>query len=186
MFVFGFRQRIILVTNKFPKMKSPKFNFTKYLRKFKRRQRKHCYWWDWDSGGCFAFAELFQKVFGGECYGIGFLFEGDEEDFVTEHAIVLYEGYLFDAKGLVNINEWIAKDTQFIKHKDEEFVSWFSDDYFSDEERIEIEDILRGLKREFNVYIKALKEFDKGEKIGIKYGQSKSLLTSLVVPEKVS
>lgn len=155
----------------------PKFNFAKHLEKFKRRLRKEWLAWDWDAGGCFAFAEIFQKVFGGEQYGAFLIVAPD--DLVAEHAMILYEGYLFDAKGLVKIRDWIFGDLRCIKHKDAEGVSWFEDDFFSDEEYLEIEKILRGLKKEFFVYIKELKKFDKDGKIGIKYGQTKSLLASL-------
>lgn len=156
-------------------MNIPKFSFTKYLRKLKREIFKQDWpGWDWDAGGCFAFAENFQKVFGGERFGI--CMELDEGDFITQHAMVWYEGYLFDAKGLVNTKKWMKGDICSIRHKDDENIVWFEDQFFDDRQNSEIEAILRGLKREFLVYISKLKKFDKDGIVKVQLGQPETLL----------
>ena len=61
--------------------------------------------WNWTSGGCFAFASAFVKVFGGKEFGIC-VFEEDSNDYPVHHAIVKYHGKFYDSKGEVDMKYW--------------------------------------------------------------------------------
>jgi hypothetical protein len=92
--------------------------------------------WTWTHGGCFAFASAFQAAFGGELFGVcrrqtwndG---HGEESDYPVDHALVSYNGKLYDFDGVFDPSA-IGED-QVIKAKSDPDVSWFEDDFFDDE-----------------------------------------------------
>ena len=91
--------------------------------------------WSWTRGGCFAFAEAFQKAFGGELYGVcgketwddG---DGEQFDYPVDHAIVLFGGKFYDYEGEFDPTKILKRHT--IRAKCDDHVSWFVDDFFDD------------------------------------------------------
>lgn len=86
--------------------------------------------WTWTTGGCFAFAEAFHAAFGGEFYGLCRVEEG-VEDFAVDHALVMLDDVLYDHDGPFDTSK--IRTDQVIKHRDEDYVFWFEDDFFHDE-----------------------------------------------------
>lgn len=88
--------------------------------------------WTWVTGGCFAFAEAFQKAFGGEFYGVCRISEEDGvPDLAVDHALVMLDGVLYDHEGPYDLAA--IKSDQVLKHRDDDYVCWFEDDFFDDE-----------------------------------------------------
>lgn len=91
--------------------------------------------WSWTTGGCFAFADAFQRAFGGELYGVcrpeqHGPDDDPEVDYPVDHAIVLLGGKFYDYEGEFDPSG--IKPNQVIKSKADDFVCWFVDDFFDD------------------------------------------------------
>lgn len=87
--------------------------------------------WTWTTGGCFAFASAFQAAFGGEFYGVCRIWEEDGNiDYPVDHALVLLDGVYYDHDGEFEVSK--IGFTQVIKHKDDDLVCWFEDEFFDD------------------------------------------------------
>jgi hypothetical protein len=101
--------------------------------------------WTWTHGGCFAFASAFQAAFGGELFGVcrrqtwndG---HGEESDYPVDHALVSYNGKLYDFDGVFDPST--IREDQTIKAKSDPGVSWFEDDFFDDESWKRLHDIM--------------------------------------------
>lgn len=112
--------------------------------------------WSWVSGGCFAFAEVFQSVFGGELYGICTeVTESGETDYPVEHALVKLNGAFYDFNGVADIDAQISEIKQWklkqgvdlpvsLKSRDDDYVFWFEDEYLDDEEMKFLKSVLAG------------------------------------------
>lgn len=88
--------------------------------------------WTWTTGGCFAFAEAFQAAFGGEFYGVCRVSEeAGDPDLPVDHALVMLDGVLYDHDGVFDPAG--IKANQTIRHRDDDYVCWFEDDFFDDE-----------------------------------------------------
>lgn len=94
--------------------------------------------WTWTTGGCFAFAEAFHAAFGGEFYGVCRV--TDDEDLPVDHALVKLGSVYYDHDGPFDVSK-IAAD-QVVRHRDDDYVCWFEDDFFDDEGWAEIHAVL--------------------------------------------
>ena len=89
--------------------------------------------WSWTTGGCFAFAEAFQKAFGGQLYGVCRIYtENGETDYPVDHALVKLNGQFYDYNGIYNRKT--VKKNQVIKAASEDGVGWFEDDFLDDKQ----------------------------------------------------
>jgi hypothetical protein len=59
-------------------------------------------------GGCFGFARVLKKVFGGEAYVVA-SFDKGSNDWPVEHALVKIKGHLYDSTGLIDEKQALAK-----------------------------------------------------------------------------
>lgn len=98
--------------------------------------------WTWTTGGCFAFAEAFQEAFGGDFYGICRIGEDDDDpDLPVDHALVMLDGVLYDHDGPYDPTKIMSN--QVIRHRDDDYVFWFEDDFLDDEEFALLKEVLR-------------------------------------------
>lgn len=98
--------------------------------------------WTWTTGGCFAFAEAFQEAFGGEFYGVCRVSEEDDDpDLPVDHALVLHDGIFYDHDG--SFDPLKILDNQVIRHRDDDYVFWFEDDFFDDDQFEVLKAVLR-------------------------------------------
>lgn len=98
--------------------------------------------WTWTAGGCFAFAEAFQAAFGGDFHGVCRVCTDDGfTDYPVDHALVMLDGILYDHDGPYDIGR--LQPDQVIRHRDDDYVCWFEDDFFDDDQFEEIHSILR-------------------------------------------
>lgn len=89
--------------------------------------------WTWTTGGCFAFAEAFQEAFGGEYYGVCRVMDDDGvPDLPVDHALVLLDGVYYDHNGPFDPAR--IANNQVIRHRDDDYVCWFEDDFLDDEQ----------------------------------------------------
>jgi hypothetical protein len=107
--------------------------------------------WSWTNGGCFAFAEAFHEVFGGEPWGICSEFEEEGDfDYPVEHAMVKVGNQFFDFNGVVDFEEYaqrLAASTGRkirLKAASEAGVFWFEDEYLDDEDMVFLRKVLSG------------------------------------------
>jgi hypothetical protein len=111
------------------------------LHPFEVEMRRHNEAWSWTSGGCFAFASAFQAAFGGEFYGVCRIWEEDGEiDFPVDHALVLLDGVYYDHSGAFDVTKLLP--SQVVKHRDDDLVCWFEDDFFDERQLQEINAVL--------------------------------------------
>lgn len=74
--------------------------------------------WNWDRGGCFAFAEAYVLLFGGSLYGIC-RFDRSSNDYPVDHAIVRLSASLYiDACGEVSLMD-LGGDKHLLSRDDE-------------------------------------------------------------------
>lgn len=119
------------------------------LRPFKIEMQQRNEAWTWTSGGCFAFASAFQAAFGGEFYGVCRVWEEDGEiDYPVDHALVLLNGVYYDHSGPFDVTKILP--AQVIKHREDDLVGWFEDDFFDDRQWKEIHAILQDCSLEMN------------------------------------
>lgn len=106
----------------------------------------------WNEGGCFAFAEVLAKSFGGKLWGICSR-QTDEDgatDFPVEHAIVKIAGRFYDYRGLLDVELEMrtmeAKNGRklFLKPASNPSVFWFEDEFLDDDDFAKLANILSG------------------------------------------
>ena len=63
----------------------------------------------WATGGCFAFAEALQSIYGGTrwgAYSIGENYDEDEDDWDHEHEVVEINGTFYDYHGVFELEKY--------------------------------------------------------------------------------
>lgn len=96
----------------------------------KELQRQNGTSWTWVSGGCFAFAEQFAKVFGGKRRGIAKM-DKSSGDYPVDHAVVELSGVLYDFNGRYTKP---LKKGETVVDKDAEGTYWFEDEFLDDKQ----------------------------------------------------
>lgn len=103
--------------------------------------------WTWTKGGCFAFAEAFQKAFGGVLYGVC-EYDPDGKDWPVNHAVVRLHDHFFDFEGPHDEAELLRqykskrKTKNAVLPNNNENVFWFEDDFLNDEQWTKLHEIL--------------------------------------------
>lgn len=103
--------------------------------------------WTWTEGGCFAFAEIFHEVYGGEFWGVCSDPDG-EDDYAVEHAMVKVNGLFYDFTGVVDVEKYMKKlskeNGRELKLLPRHEAFWFEDEYLDDDDLEYLRDVLTG------------------------------------------
>ena len=90
---------------------------------------EHGDFWTWTTGGCFAFAEAFQRAFGGELWG-DCRYDTQGKDWPVDHAVVKIGDAFYDHDGLFEPPK--GSRTRRMLPESDDRIAWFRDEFLSE------------------------------------------------------
>ena len=66
----------------------------------------YCESFEWNCGGCFAFAEALATIPGTELWAVG---QKEKDDWATQHAFVKFKDHYFDSSGEISAGKLLKK-----------------------------------------------------------------------------